>query len=37
MFTIMNKTISQYSRITRFKLDIANYIFRNPAKMFRNF
>ena len=37
MFTIMNKAVSEYFRITKFKLDVVNYIFRNPAKMFTNF
>ncbi len=37
MFTIMNKAVSEYFRVTKFKLDVANYIFRNPAKMFANF
>ena len=37
MFTIMNKAVSEYFRVTKFKLDVANYIFRNPAKMFTNF
>lgn len=37
MFTIMNKAISEYFRITKFKLGVVNYIFRNPAKMFTNF
>ena len=37
MFSVMSNTVSQYFRITKFKLDIVNYIFRNPAKMFTNF
>ncbi len=37
MFAIMNKAVSEYFRVTKFKLDVANYIFRNPAKMFTNF
>jgi len=37
MFAIMNKAVSEYFRITKFKLDVVNYIFRNPAKMFTNF
>jgi len=37
MFTIMNKAVSEYFRITKFKLDVVNYVFRNPAKMFTNF
>ncbi len=37
MFTMMNDAVSKYFRRTRFKLDVANYIFRNPAKMFANF
>ena len=37
MFTIMNKAVSEYFRITKFKLDVVNYIFRNPAKIFTNF
>ncbi len=37
MFSVMHNTVSQYFRTTKFKLDIANYIFRNPAKMFTNF
>ncbi len=37
MFAIMNKAVSEYFRVTKFKLDVANYIFRNPAKMFANF
>ncbi len=37
MFTMMNKVISEYFRVTKFKLDVANHIFRNPAKMFKNF
>ncbi len=37
MFVIMNKTVSEYFRVTKFKLDVANYIFRNPTKMFTNF
>ncbi len=37
MFTEMNKAVSKYFRVTKFNLDIANYIFRNPAKMFTNF
>ena len=37
MFVIMNKAVSEYFRITKFKLDVVNYIFRKPAKMFTNF
>ncbi len=37
MFTMMNDAVSKYFRVTKFKLDVANYIFRNPAKMFANF
>ncbi len=37
MFTEMNKAVSKYFRVTKFKLDIVNYIFRNPAKVFTNF
>ena len=37
MFAIMNKAVSEYFRVTKFKLDVANYIFRNPAKMLTNF
>jgi len=37
MFTIMNNMVSQYFRTKKFKLDVVNYIFRNPAKMFTNF
>jgi len=37
MFAIMNKAVSEYFRITKFKPDIVNYVFRNPAKMFTNF
>ena len=37
MFSVLSNTVSQYFRTTKFKLDIANYIFRNPAKMFTNF
>jgi len=37
MFTMMNDAVSKYFRITKFKLDIVNYVFRNPAKMFTNF
>lgn len=37
MFGIMNKAVSEYFRVTKFKLDVVNYIFRNPAKMFTNF
>ena len=37
MFAIMNKAVSEYFRVTKFKLDVANYIFRNPTKMFTNF
>ncbi len=37
MFAIMNDAVSKYFRITKFKLDIINYVFRNPAKMFTNF
>jgi len=37
MFSVMNNAVSQYFRTTKFKLDIVNYIFRNPAKMFTNF
>lgn len=37
MFAMMNKAVSEYFRVTKFKLDVANYIFRNPAKMFTNF
>ncbi len=37
MFTMMNDAVSKYFRITKFKLDIINYVFRNPAKMFTNF
>ncbi len=36
MFTISD-AVSKYFRMTRFKLDVANYTFRNPAKMFTNF
>ncbi len=37
MFTMMNDAVSEYFRVTKFKLDVVNYIFRNPAKMFTNF
>jgi len=37
MFSVMNNAVSQYFRTTKFKLDIVNYLFRNPAKMFTNF
>ena len=37
MFTIMNNAVSQYFGTKKFKLDVVNYIFRNPAKMFTNF
>lgn len=37
MFAIMNNAVSEYFRVTKFKLDVANYIFRNPTKMFTNF
>ncbi len=37
MFSVMHDAVSQYFRTTKFKLDIVNYIFRNPAKMFTNF
>ena len=37
MFGIMNKAVSEYFRVTKFKLDVVNYIFRNPAKIFTNF
>jgi len=37
MFSVMHNVVSQYFRTTKFKLDIVNYIFRNPAKMFMNF
>ena len=37
MFSVMNDAVSKYFRITKFKLDVTNYIFRNPAKMFTNF
>jgi transposase len=37
MFVMLNKAVSEYFRITKFKLDVVNYIFRNPAKMFTNF
>ena len=37
MFTIMNNAVSQYFGTKKFKLDVVNYIFRNPARMFTNF
>ncbi len=37
MFSVMHNVVSQYFRTTKFKLDVTNYIFRNPAKMFTNF
>lgn len=37
MFAMMNKAVSEYFRLTKFKMDITNYIYRNPAKMFTNF
>ena len=37
MFSVINDIVSQYFRTTKFKLDVTNYIFRNPAKMFTNF
>ncbi len=33
MFAIMNKAVSEYFRVTKFKLDVANHIFRNPANV----
>ena len=33
MFTEMNKAVSKYFRVTKFKLDIINYIFRNPTSV----
>jgi len=37
LFTMMNDAVSKYFRITKFKLDVFNYIFRNPVKVFTNF
>ena len=37
MFSVMNDIVSRYFRTTKFKLDVTNYILRNPAKMFTNF
>ena len=37
MVSVMNDVVSQYFRTTKFKLDVTNYILRNPAKMFTNF
>ena len=37
IFTIMKNVLSEYSRIIKFNLNIADYIFRKSPKIFMNF